>query len=323
MDTKQKTIGILTSGGDAPGMNAAARAVVRAALKKGMRVIGIQRGYNGLIHGEMVEMNMRSVSDIIHRGGTMLYTARCVEFREWEGVLKAKKTCEETGIDGIVVIGGDGSFRGAADLSKAGVPCVGLPGTIDNDIACIEYTIGYDTAMNTAMEMVDKIRDTSQSHDRCSVVEVMGRRAGYIALNTGIACGATCILVPELEMKMEDVIAKIKEAQSLGKQNFIVLVAEGVGGSNEIAKQIEEATGIESRATVLGHVQRGGNPTVRDRVEASRMGYYAVELLEKGIGNRVVGLQKGEVVDFDIQEALSMKKEFPMDLYKIANEISF
>ena len=268
-------------------------------------------------------MNMRSVSDIIHRGGTMLYTARCVEFREWEGVLKAKKTCEETGIDGIVVIGGDGSFRGAADLSKAGVPCVGLPGTIDNDIACTEYTIGYDTAMNTAMEMVDKIRDTSQSHDRCSVVEVMGRRAGYIALNTGIACGATCILVPELEMKMEDVIAKIKEAQSLGKQNFIVLVAEGVGGSNEIAKQIEEATGIESRATVLGHVQRGGNPTVRDRVEASRMGYYAVELLEKGIGNRVVGLQKGEVVDFDIQEALSMKKEFPMDLYKIANEISF
>ena len=323
MDTKQKTIGILTSGGDAPGMNAAARAVVRAALKKGMRVIGIQRGYNGLIHGEMVEMNMRSVSDIIHRGGTMLYTARCVEFREWEGVLKAKKTCEETGIDGIVVIGGDGSFRGAADLSKAGVPCVGLPGTIDNDIACTEYTIGYDTAMNTAMEMVDKIRDTSQSHDRCSVVEVMGRRAGYIALNTGIACGATCILVPELEMKMEDVIAKIKEAQSLGKQNFIVLVAEGVGGSNEIAKQIEEATGIESRATVLGHVQRGGNPTVRDRVEASRMGYYAVELLEKGIGNRVVGLQKGEVVDFDIQEALSMKKEFSMDLYKIANEISF
>lgn len=323
MDTKQKTIGILTSGGDAPGMNAAARAVVRAALKKGMRVIGIQRGYNGLIHGEMVEMNMRSVSDIIHRGGTMLYTARCVEFREWEGVLKAKKTCEETGIDGIVVIGGDGSFRGAADLSKAGVPCVGLPGTIDNDIACTEYTIGYDTAMNTAMEMVDKIRDTSQSHDRCSVVEVMGRRAGYIALNTGIACGATCILVPELEMKMEDVIAKIKEAQSLGKQNFIVLVAEGVGGSNEIAKQIEEATGIESRATVLGHVQRGGNPTVRDRVEASLMGYYAVELLEKGIGNRVVGLQKGEVVDFDIQEALSMKKEFPMDLYKIANEISF
>ena len=323
MATQPKTIGVLTSGGDAPGMNAAVRAVVRSAIKKGMRVIGIQRGYNGLIHGELIEMNMRSVSDIIHRGGTVLYTARCLEFKEWEGVLKAKKTCDEVGIDGIVVIGGDGSFRGAADLSKAGVPCVGLPGTIDNDIACTYNTIGYDTAMNTAMEMVDKIRDTAQSHDRCSVVEVMGRRAGYIALNTGIACGATCILVPELEVRMDEVIAKIKEAQKLGKQNFIILVAEGLGGSAEIAKQIEAETGIETRATVLGHVQRGGNPTVRDRVAASQMGYYAVELLEKGIGNRVVGIQKDEVVDFDIQEALHMKKEFPMDLYKIANEISF
>jgi 6-phosphofructokinase 1 len=323
MDKKQKTIGVLTSGGDAPGMNAAVRAVVRTAIKKGMRVIGIKRGYNGLINGEMVEMNMRSVSDIIHRGGTVLYTARCLEFKEWDGVLKAKQTCEDVGIEGIVVIGGDGSFRGAADLSKAGIPCIGLPGTIDNDISCTDYTIGYDTAMNTAMEMVDKIRDTAQSHDRCSVVEVMGRRAGYIALNTGIACGATYIMVPELDADIDAMIAKIKEAQKLGKQNFIILVAEGIGHSAEIAKRIEDATGIETRATILGHVQRGGNPTVRDRVAASEMGYYAVELLEKGIGNRVVGMQKGEVVDYDIQEALSMKKEFPFDLYHIADEISF
>lgn len=323
MADKQKTIGVLTSGGDAPGMNAAVRAVVRAAIKKGMRVIGIKRGYNGLINGDMIEMNMRSVSDIIQRGGTVLYTARCLEFKEEAGVLKAKETCIETGIDGLVVIGGDGSFRGAADLSRHGIPCVGIPGTIDNDISCTDYTVGYDTAMNTAMDMIDKVRDTSQSHDRCSVVEVMGRRAGYIALNTGIACGATCILVPELEYKMEDVIQKIKTAQKLGKQNFIVLVAEGVGGVNEIAKAIEDATGIESRATILGHVQRGGNPTVRDRVAASQLAYHAVELLNKGIGNRVVGFQKDKVVDFDIQEALSMKKEFPIDLYNIANDISF
>lgn len=323
MSEKQKTIAVLTSGGDAPGMNAAVRAVVRAAIKKGMRVIGVKRGYNGLINGDLVEMNMRSVSDIIHRGGTVLYTARCLEFKEWEGVLKAKKTCDEEGIDGLVVIGGDGSFRGAADLSKAGVPCVGIPGTIDNDIACTDYTIGYDTAMNTAMEMVDKIRDTAQSHDRCSVVEVMGRRAGYIALNTGIACGATYILVPEMDHDIDELIEKIKVARKLGKQNFIILVAEGIGGFTEIAKRIEDATGIESRATILGHVQRGGNPTVRDRVAASELGYYAVELLEKGIGNRVVGFQKDEVVDYDIQEALSMKKEFPMYLYDIANDISF
>lgn len=323
METKQKTIGVLTSGGDAPGMNAAIRAVVRAAIKKGMRVIGIKRGYNGLIHGEMVEMNMRSVSDIIHRGGTMLYTARCLEFKEHAGVVKAKESCLESGIDGIVVIGGDGSFRGAADLSKEGIPCVGLPGTIDNDISCTDYTIGYDTAMNTAMEMVDKIRDTAQSHDRCSVVEVMGRRAGYIALNTGIACGATYILVPEIEPDYDAMIEKIKTAQKLGKQNFIILVAEGVGHSDEIAKRIEAETGIESRATILGHVQRGGNPTVRDRVLASQLAYHAVELLDQGIGNRVIGIQKDQVVDFDIQEALSMKKTFPMELYKIANDISF
>lgn len=323
METKQKTIGVLTSGGDAPGMNAAVRGVVRAAIKKGMRVIGIKRGYNGLINGDMIEMNMRSVSDIIHRGGTILYTARCLEFKEPEGVLKAKNNCIDAGIDGIVAIGGDGSFRGAADLSKEGIPCVGLPGTIDNDIASTDYTIGYDTAMNTAMEMVDKIRDTVQSHDRCNVVEVMGRHAGYIALNAGIACGATCILVPEIEIDLDKVIEKITIARKLGKQNFIILVAEGIGKSEEIAKKIEQATGIESRTTILGHVQRGGNPTVRDRVLASQLAYRAVELLEQGVGNRVIGIQKDEVVDFDIQEALSMKKPFPQELYDMANEISF
>ncbi len=318
-----KTIGILTSGGDAPGMNAAIRAVTRAAIRKGMKVIGIRRGYNGLIHGDMVEMNERSVSDIIQRGGTILYTARCPEFRYAEGVEKARQRCIEAGLDGIVVVGGDGSFRGAADLSKAGIPCVGLPGTIDNDISCTEYTIGYDTAMNTAVEMVDKIRDTAQSHDRCSVVEVMGRNAGYIAVNAGVACGATSIITTEVPYSLDDIIAKMIETRKTGKQHFIIVVSEGIGNSEQIAKDIEERTGIESRATILGHVQRGGAPTVRDRVAATQLGYYAVELLEKGIGNRVVGIQDNKIVDFDIQEALSMKKPFEYDLYKIADEISF
>ena len=318
-----KTIGVLTSGGDAPGMNAAVRAVVRAALKKDMKVLGVMRGYNGLINGDMVEMNMRSVSDIIQRGGTILYTARCKEFREMEGVLKAKEMCQKVGMDGLVVIGGDGSFRGAGDLSSVGIPCVGLPGTIDNDIACTEYTIGYDTAMNPAVELVEKIRDTAQSLDRCSVVEVMGRRAGYIALNCGIACGATCIVVPEIGLDMDKVVAKIEAARALGKKHFIVMVAEGIGNVKGIAQEIEARTGIESRETVLGHVQRGGNPTLMDRVVASKMGYHAVELLSKGIGNRVVGQQHGEIVDYDIKEALAMKKEFPMDLYNMANDISF
>ncbi|HIQ58095.1 MAG TPA: 6-phosphofructokinase [Candidatus Merdivicinus intestinavium] len=318
-----KTIGVLTSGGDAPGMNAAIRSVVRAALKEDIRVLGVMRGYNGLINGDMVEMNMRSVSDIIQRGGTVLYTARCKEFREMAGVLKAKATCEKVGMDGLVVIGGDGSFRGAGDLTSVGIPCVGIPGTIDNDIACTEYTIGYDTAMNTAMEMVDKLRDTAQSHDRCSVVEVMGRRAGYIALNTGISCGATYICVPEIGLEMDRIIEKIEAARKLGKKHFIIMVAEGVGHVKEIAEEIEKRTGIESRETVLGHVQRGGNPTVTDRVVASQMGFHAVELLKQGIGNRVVAQQAGKIVDFDIKEALAMKKEFPMELYKIANDISF
>ncbi len=318
-----KKIGVLTSGGDAPGMNAAIRAVVRTGLSKGMEVMGIYRGYNGLINGDVKNLSVRSVSDVIQHGGTMLYTARCKEFRFEEGLQKAKKTCLEQGIEGIVVIGGDGSFRGAADLSARGIPCVGIPGTIDNDISMSEYTIGYDTAMNTAMDLVDKLRDTSQSHDRCSVVEVMGRNAGYIAVNTGIACGATCVIVPEVPWTIEAVCDKIKRTRETGKHHFIVVVSEGVGNAAEIAKDIEHYTGVESRATILGHVQRGGSPTIRDRVAASQLGYYAVQLLYSGKGNRVVGIQNNKIVDYDIQEALSMKKPFESELYKIADEISF
>ncbi|MFR8011147.1 MAG: 6-phosphofructokinase [Clostridia bacterium] len=318
-----KTIGVLTSGGDAPGMNAAIRAVVRTGCENGLRVLGIRRGYSGLISGDMFEMNLRSVSDIIHRGGTMLYTARCPEFKTQEGVQKAVDVCKEVGLDGIVVIGGDGSFRGARDLSLAGIPCVALPGTIDNDIACTDYTIGYDTAMNTIVEMVDRIRDTTESHDRCSVVEVMGHTAGYLALNAGIAVGATSILVPEMHYDIEeDVIGRMFRTQKTGKKHFIIIVAEGIGGVVDMAKLIEEKTGVESRATVLGHVQRGGSPTVRDRVLASEMGHYAVQLLMKDIGNRVVAYKKDAIVDYDIYEALNMKKEFDMDLYRIAHEIS-
>lgn len=319
----ERKIGVLTSGGDSPGMNAAVRAVTRSAIYKGFKVIGIRRGYNGLLSRDMFELKVRDVSDIIQRGGTAIFTARCPEFKAWDNVEKAAKICKEENMTGIVVIGGDGSFRGAADLSKAGIPCVGIPGTIDNDIQCSEYTIGYDTAMNTVMEMVDKLRDTCHSHDRCAVVEVMGRHAGYIALNTGIACGATAVIVPEVEWDIKGVIDKILEERGTGKKQFIIVVAEGVGNTNEIAKQIEDATGIESRATILGHVQRGGSPTVRDRVVAAEMGYYAVELLEKGIGNRVVGMKDGKVYDVDIIEALLMKKPFNDRLYKICNEINF
>ncbi len=321
--TIMKKIAILTSGGDAPGMNAVIRSVVRTAIARGMEVVGVVRGYNGLINGDLIPMDARSVSDIIQRGGTMLCTARCAEFRYDEGVEKAKQTCIENGIEGLVVVGGDGSFRGAADLSAKGILAVGVPGTIDNDISMTEYTIGYDTAMNTVVEMVDKLRDTAQSHDRCSVVEVMGRNAGYIALNAGIAVGATYIITKEEPYTMNDVIQKILKGKKNGKHHFIVVVSEGIGNSEQIAKEIEQETGIESRATILGHVQRGGNPTLRDRVAASQLGHYAVELLEKGIGNRVVGFKDNQVVDYDIQEALKMKKQFEHKLYEIANEISF
>ena len=318
-----KTIGVLTSGGDAPGMNAAIRAVVRSGCESGFRVMGIRRGYNGLMYGDMYEMNLRSVSNIINPGGTILYSARSPEFKTEEGLQKAIDVCKEMEMEGVVVIGGDGSFRGARDLSLRGVPCVGIPGTIDNDIACCDYTIGYDTSMNTVMEMVDRLRDTSESHDRCSVVEVMGRRAGYIALNAGIACGATTILIPEVDFDFErDVIERMRRTQKAGKRHFIIIVAEGIGGVQEMAERIEKETGVESRATILGHVQRGGSPTVRDRVVSSQMGYRAVELLKAGIGNRVVAMQQDKIVDFDIFEALNMKKSIDLDLYKLAHEIS-
>lgn len=318
-----KTIGVLTSGGDAPGMNAAVRAVVRAGCENGFRVMGIRRGYNGLMQGDMYEMNLRSVSNIINRGGTVLYSARSPEFKTEEGLQKALKVAKDVNMEGIVVIGGDGSFRGARDLSLRGVNCVGIPGTIDNDIACSDYTIGYDTAMNTVLEMVDRLRDTSESHDRCSVVEVMGRRAGYIALNAGIACGATSILIPEVPYDFQrDVIDRMKRTQKTGKKHFIIIVAEGIGGVEEMAKRIEAETGVESRATILGHVQRGGHPTVRDRVTASLMGHKAVELLKAGIGNRVLAINKDAIVDYDIFEALNMKKSLNIEEYKIAHEIS-
>lgn len=318
-----KNIGVLTSGGDAPGMNAAVRAVVRAAISKGMNVYGIHRGYVGLLTGDIFKMDEKSVSDIIHNGGTVLYTARCPEFKTKEGVAKAKAKCDELGIEGLVVIGGDGSFRGAADLSAMGMLCIGLPGTIDNDIACTDYTIGFDTAMNTAMDLVDKLRDTSQSHDRISVVEVMGRGAGHIAVNTGIACGATDIITKEVPYDLDQIAQTMLKKKANGKQNFVVVVAESIGHAHEIADELQKKTEIEARATVLGHVQRGGRPTVRDRVEATRMGYYAVELLEKGIGNRVVGIKDSKIVDFDIQEALSMTKPYDEKLHHICEEIAF
>lgn len=316
-------IAVLTSGGDAPGMNAAVRSVVRTALGEGLEVFGVYRGYNGLIDGDMQPMNLRSVSDIIHRGGTMLYTARSKEFKTEAGIEKAVQTCREKGIGGVVVIGGDGSFRGAQDLTRHGMPCVGIPGTIDNDISCCEHTIGYDTALNTCMEMIDKLRDTAQSHDRCSVVEVMGRHAGYLALNAGLAVGATSILVPEVEYDFQrDILDRIANTSKTGKKHFIIIVAEGVGGVEEIAKRIQDATGIESRATILGHVQRGGSPTVRDRVLASEMGYHAVQLLLQGKSNRVVTIQSDHITDYDIEEALQMKKPFDKELYEIAHKIS-
>lgn len=323
MSSEIKTIGVLTSGGDAPGMNAAIRAVVRAALFKGYKVKGVRHGYNGLLTGDIVDMNLRSVSEIIHRGGTILYTARCLEFKTLEGQQKAAQACREAGIDALVVIGGDGSFRGAKDMAAQGIPCIGIPGTIDNDIACSDYTIGYDTAMNTAVEMIDKLRDTTQSHDRCSVVEVMGRNAGYIALNTGIAVGALITLIPEVPFDLDrDVISKMKETQKTGKKHFIIVVAEGAGKASDIANEIQARTGIDSRATVLGHVQRGGSPTLRDRVTASRMGYHAIELINKGIFNRVVATRAESIVDYDISVALSMYKTIDTTLLDISHAIS-
>ncbi|MBQ1243082.1 MAG: 6-phosphofructokinase [Clostridia bacterium] len=318
-----KTIGVLTSGGDAPGMNAAIRAVVRAACELGMKVYGIKRGYNGLMEDDMFEMNLRSVSDIINRGGTILYSARSPRFKTEEGMADAIENCKKRGIEGLVVIGGDGSFRGARDLSLRGIPCVAIPGTIDNDIGCCDYTIGYDTAMNTIMQMVDRIRDTAESHDRCAVVEVMGRGAGYLALNAGVACGATSILIPEIPYEFDrDVIERMKRAQKSDKVHFVIVVSEAIGGVEEMAKRIEAETGVEARATILGHVQRGGSPTAKDRIVASQMGFRAVQLLKDGVGNRVVAMRRENIVDYDIFEALLMKNTIDLDMNKMNCDIS-
>lgn len=319
MAKEVKTIGVLTSGGDAPGMNAAIRAVVRTAINKGLKVKGIMRGYAGLLQEEIVDMNGLSVADIIGRGGTVLYTARCPEFTTAEGQQKGAEICRRHGIDGLVVIGGDGSFKGAGKLSALGINTVGLPGTIDLDIACTDYTIGFDTAVNTAMEAIDKIRDTSTSHERCSIVEVMGRNAGYIALWCGIANGAEDILLPErYDGDEQALINRIIENRKRGKKHNIIINAEGIGHSSSMAKRIEAATGIETRATILGHMQRGGTPTCKDRVYASIMGARAAELLVEGKSNRLVAYRKGEFVDFDIQEALNMKKDISEEQFNIA-----
>ena len=318
-----KKIAVLTSGGDAPGMNAAVRAVVRTALNAGIEVYGVIRGFNGLINDDLIPLNLRSVSGIMQRGGTVLYTARCLEFKELEYQQKAAEICRKHGIDGVVVCGGDGSFRGAQKLSHQGINCIGIPCTIDNDIGCCEYTIGYDTATNTVVDMVDKLRDTCASHDRCSVVEVMGRHAGWLALSAGIAAGATTILVPEVPYDFQrDIVERMKYTSSLGKHHFIVMVAEGIGDVEKLAREIENATGVETRATVLGHVQRGGRPSSRDRLLASQMGYYAAHLLMNGKTERVVAVNNNTLMDFDIDEALAMKKPFKNQLFKMAAEIS-
>lgn len=320
MFKKIKTIGVLTSGGDAPGMNAAIRAVVRTAIHSGLKVKGIQRGFAGLLNGEIIDMESHSVSDIIHRGGTILYTARCLEFKEPEYQRKGAEICREHDIDGVVVIGGDGSFQGAARLSENGINTVGVPGTIDLDIACTDYTIGFDTAVNTAMEAIDKVRDTSTSHERCSIIEVMGRSAGYIALWCAIANGAEDVLLPEKHNYNEEgIIKKILETRRSGKKHHIIINAEGIGHSSSMAKRIEAATEMETRATILGHMQRGGTPTCKDRVYASIMGAKAVQLLIEGKSNRVVAYKNGAYCDFDIQEALKMTKTLPEDQYNIAN----
>jgi 6-phosphofructokinase 1 len=323
-DKKQvKTIGVLTSGGDAPGMNAAIRAVVRTAIASGLKVKGIRRGYTGLLEEDIVDMNARSVADIIQRGGTILYTARCPEFMTANGQDKGADICRKHGIDGLVVIGGDGSFQGARQLAARGVNTVGLPGTIDLDIACTEYTIGFDTAVNTAMQAIDKVRDTSTSHERCSIIEVMGRNAGYIALWCGIANGAEDILTVECYDRDESkIIENIRAKKKVGKTHHIIINAEGIGDSYEMAKRIEAATGMETRATVIGHIQRGGSPTCKDRVYASAMGAKAVDILVAGGSNRVVAYKHGEYVDFDIEEALSMKKTLDPYLYDMAKKLA-
>lgn len=324
MEGSLKTIGVLTSGGDAPGMNACIRAVVRSALNRGCRVMGIRKGYSGLLKGDVMEMSAGSVADIIHRGGTILYTARCPEFMQVEYQDRAAEMCRIFGIGGLVIIGGDGSFKGAQKLSQRGISVVGVPGTIDLDIACSEYTIGFDTAVNIAVEAVARLRDTSASHERCSVVEVMGRNCGEIALWAGIGTGADAIMIPEdLESQSFDHLVRIiMENRARGKNHNIIIVAEGVGHANELAERINEVTGIESRATVLGHVQRGGSPTALDIKHASMMGYLAVEALARGETNRIIAVQNGRYVDLDIDEGLAMEREPSMDIWNANLNIS-
>lgn len=317
MEKQIRRIGVLTSGGDAPGMNALIRAVVRTASAQDISVLGIRRGYSGLINGDIIEMAARSVDGIIRKGGTMLYTARCKEMMTEEGVQKAADTCRYLGIDGLICCGGDGTFRGAQALSRAGVPCIGVPGTIDNDIVCTDYTIGFDTACNTAIECIDKLRDTMQSHERCSVVEVMGRHAGHLALHVGCAVGATAICLPERELDFEaDIVEKMRIGRIKGRNHHIVIVAEGYGSAQEVADRVHEATGIDTRVTILGHIQRGGSPSARDRVMATRMGYEAVMALGAGKSNRVIIFSDNQVSDLDIEEGLSRQKDLEQDLFR-------
>lgn len=309
MENAVKRIGVLTSGGDAPGMNAAIRAVVRNCLYRGIECVGIRRGYNGLINGDIFKMDTSSVTHIINRGGTILYTARSDEFRTEEGQKRAAATCKFLGLDGIVAIGGDGTFRGAEALSKHGISVACIPATIDNDIVCTDYTLGFDTASNTAIDAIDRLRDTMQSHERCSVVEVMGRNAGHLALYVGLAVGATAVLVPEVEVDFErDVVEKLRRARLGGKTHYMVVVAEGAGSGVEIGSKLKDALGLDPRVTILGHIQRGGTPSARDRVMATRMGYAAVEALAAGKTNRVICAKHGGMIDVDIEEGLSMKK---------------
>ena len=323
MAKEVNTIGVLTSGGDAPGMNAAIRAVVRQACANGKKVKGIRRGYQGLLEEDIIDMQRESVSDIVDKGGTILFTARCSEFRTEDGQRKGAEICKKHGIDGLVVIGGDGSFAGAQKLAGFGVNTVGVPGTIDLDIACTEYTIGFDTAVNTAMQAIDKVRDTSTSHERCSIIEVMGRNAGYIALWCGIANGAEDILIPEqYDYDEQKIINNIINNRKRGKKHNIIINAEGIGHSTSMARRIEAATGVETRATILGYMQRGGSPTCRDRVYATMMGAMAVDLLCEGKSNRVVGFSHGEFKDFDINEALGMNKGVSDYMIKVAKDMS-
>lgn len=318
-----KTIAVLTSGGDAPGMNAAIRSVVRTAIYRGLKVKGIKKGYNGLLNEDIIDMEPRHVSDIIQRGGTVLGTARCLEFKKPEYQERGAEICRKHGIDGIVVIGGDGSYRGAQALSRQGINTVGIPGTIDLDIACTEYTIGFDTAVNTAMEAIDKVKDTSSSHERCSIIEVMGRHAGYIALWCGIANGAEDILLPEkYEFNEQEIINHIIASRKRGKIHHLIINAEGIGHSTSMARRIEAATGLETRATILGYMQRGGNPTAMDRYYASIMGAYAVDIMLEGKTNRVVGYKHGKFQDFDIEEALLMQKGIDEYQYEVAKMLT-